>query len=535
MRTAIFTVFFVFVLTIANVAQNRIAISFPDSSVLLKLSGQAVAPQFTPGNNRLDDFLSWQKVKGGYRAVLPIFQRGMSSGRLRSDLYRSAVYHISSGYVPARLSAPLLIKVTIPKGKALIWVGRVWKNKNQAVQRFSSYFVAREFPIILVDEGSYLVRTSRFNRIDSLTVVYVWHNNAGKAVLPEAFRAVDTSALRVGYFAPTYLDKNIKGYAKRKYLLTYFLTDRVVTGLEHYNTPYIMAVPRFIRIDGAFHTLFHSFVGKAIIPKSYMSATGQYSPSDLFGLYEGLTTYMSMKQLPLEGNSYASFLSSFLFRAKLKSNLNDIRLISSDLDFESCYAKGFLFWVWMEANGLDVNLFSQWLFSIYLIDKPFPFQADWSDVLKWISIFDKRLGRIAQESSPGDYLAGAFYVLQQKGWEPLPLKDMPDWYDLYIGPYSVRPGRPQLPTDNYPAISAYPVYLIDGDVKLKIEPDKTNAALRKIKDNPDTEFKIEFSDGQVRAVKDRLLFSDGSPYFMNGKIDLKKDPAFWARITKNIK
>lgn len=523
----------VFLAATFSVAQNRMSISFTDSSVEIKIKGQVTVPGFTPDMHHPFE-LQFKKTGNVYEALLPDISRKELAGKLG----RSIIYQISTGVVPARLDKPLRISITIPRGKDLIWGCRVWSG-NKAELSFANYFQAREYPIILVAENAYLIRTSRFNRRDSLSVAYVYDDSLSQASLPRAFTAVDTAALNFGLFAPTYLEKHILKYfssaGKKKYFLVYFITNtRIITGAEHYNQPLIITTPSFIREDGVFHTLFHSLVGKSIIPTAYMRSSGRYCPADALGIYEGLTTYISYKHVR---ENFAAWLSALVYRAKLRSDLKDLREISLDFEGESYYGKGYLFWLYLEASGLNVELFSKWLFTIYLINKPFPVQFTWSDVIGWLKIYDKRIGYLAEDAYKGDYLDKAFRVLRVNGWKPIPVYQIPYWYDLYIGPYAVTPGGVQLPTDNYPVTTAYPTYLINQDgSKIKIEPKKDNLALTFIKAHPDSSFQIEFSDGAVRNVPNKLRFADGTEYFMHGEINIDaSNIKFWQKLNLYLK
>ncbi|MFA5154929.1 MAG: hypothetical protein WC453_00690 [Patescibacteria group bacterium] len=502
-------------------------ISFTDSTISIILSGQGVIPGFSPDNHH-EFALSFHKVGNAYEAVLPDFQRGMSAGK-----FGPIIDQLPADIVPIKLSAPLRITVHIPMGKVLFWGCQLWTDES-AILTFRDYFQAREFPIILVDRDRYLVRTSWFNKLDSMSVVYIWDDSTGHAALPTAFTAVDTAALNFGLITPTYLDKHVMAYfsqdSRKQYMLAYFITSRrIMTGAEHYSQPFVITPPKWIREDGVFHTLFHSLVGKSIIPKEYMRSDGRYCPADALGMYEGLTTYMSNKYIR---DDFAANLSAMLYRACLRPDLIDLRKIGLDAEQESYYAKGYLFWLYMEANGLNVELFTKWLFSIYLINKPFPYQFDWQDVVHWISTYDQRLGKLAEEVSSGAYLDAAFEILEKSGWSPIPLKDMPDWYDFYVGPYSVKPGGYQLPTNEYPLMdSAYPEYLLENGKKFQLEANKNNPALRRIKDNPSQMFSVQFSDSRVIELRDSLTLGS-RPYFLGGKIDYQKNPDFWRMLTK---
>lgn len=522
-----------FLVATFSVAQNRMSVSFTDSSVVIKIKGKVTTPGFAPDMHHPFE-LQFKKIGNVYEALLPDVDRKTLAGKLGA----SVIYQISTGVFPAKLDKPLKILISIPKGKDLIWGCQVWSG-DKAELSFANYFQAREYPIVLVTKGKYLVRTSRFNRIDSLSVAYVYDDSLSQSSLPRAFTAVDTAALHFGLFAPTYLEKYVMRYpagaGKKKYVLVYFITNRkIVTGSEHYNQPLIITPPSFIREDGIFHTLFHSLVGKSIIPTAYMRSSGHYCPADALGMYEGLTTYISYKHVK---ENFAVWLSALVYRAKLRADLKDLRVISLDFEGESYYGKGYLFWFYLEANGLNVELFSKWLFTIYLINKPFPVQFEWSDVISWLKVYDKRIGYLAEDVYQGDYLDKAFQALKDKGWKPIPVYQIPYWYDLYIGPYAVTPGGVQLPTDNYPVTTAYPAYLINQDgSKIKIEPKKDNPALMFIKAHPDSSFQIEFSDGAVKNVPNKIKFADGTPYFMHGEINVDaSNIKFWQKINNHLK
>lgn len=529
-----FLVFLLVIITVTSQAQNRMTVSFTDSSVAVEIKGKTVVPGFAPDMHHPFE-LTFKKTGSIYQAALPDFQRGVSSGK-----FGSIIYQISAGVVPRNLDQPLTVTVVIPKGKTLIWGGRIW-SKGKVKLTFSDYFQAREFPIILVSQSNYLMRSSRFNKIDSLNAVYVWDDSLSQAALPKAFQAVDTAALRFGYFAPTYLDKYVMRYfspagkQKKNYLLVYFITSRmIVTGSEHYNQPFIVTPLRYISEEGVSHTLFHSLIGKAIMPRTYRQESGHYFPANSLGFYEGLTTYLTNRYV--RDNFSASF-SALIYRAKLRTDLQDLEEAALDFKFESYYGKGYLYWIYLEANGLNVELFAKCLFGIWLINSPFPTLMDWHDVIRWLTLYDKKIGLLAEEAAHGGYLNSVFQILKTNGWKPIPVHEVPRWYDLYIGPYAVTPGGINLPTDNYPETTAYPVYLINTDgSKLKIEPKKDNAALLFIKAHPDSSFQIEFSDSTRCLVANKLKFKDGSPYFMHGEISSNDSNInFWKKLNVYFK
>lgn len=523
MKKSFVLVFAVFIGLVYPQTKQSLLISFPDSSVTIHRGGNYTFPRFTPGNHHPDKSLIFTKTGNTFKALLPIFQRGLSSGRLAS----AVIYHISSGPVPTRLCRPLSVTVQIPKGKVLIWHGKIWHGR-QATLKFPSYFVAREFPIILVPNDKYLVRTSDFNRIDNLTGVYVWEDSAGKSALTSAFQAVDSAAYAIGDLAPGYWHSHIENYNHSPYLLTVFITsERVLTGLEHYNSPYVVAPPQLIREDGVYHTLLHSLIGKALIPEAYTLTDGHYLPADILGLYEGLTTYLSERYVR---QNFPAYLSALIYRAKLRPEWDDLRSISFDTEYESYYGKGYLFWIYLQSEGLNVDLFTRWLFSLRLSQTRFPVRVDWSKLVDWLSEYDKRIGRLAADCVSGSYIEKGFNALENNGWKPIPVWEVPYWYNFYIGPFAVKPGGLQLPTDQFSATDAFPLYLYYGGKRLLISPDSGNPALQLIKSHPDSSYEIEFSDGFMRRVPNKLRFLDGSPYFMQGTINIKGHEKFWEKL-----
>ncbi|MBI5733594.1 MAG: hypothetical protein HY973_01450 [Candidatus Kerfeldbacteria bacterium] len=518
-------------MTITTLAQNKITVSFTDSAVKVELNTNKVAfPNFTPGNHHPDASLVFKRIKTKtYEAKLPLFKRGFGSGQIDNII----IYHLSSGPVGQNLTKKLIVKVNIPKGKALIWHGKIW-TKETAEVKFHSYFVAREFPLILINQGNYTARYSKFNQIDSMLVVYCWTDNLGKTKLNEAYQAVDTAATIVGQIAPSYWHKFIQNYDKTNYTLTYIINNNVITGLEHYNAPYSITVPNYINEDGIIHTLLHSLIGKAIIPKEYLKNDGKYHPAETLWFYEGLATFLSMKYIRY---NFPAFLSAQLYKAKLQQNCNNLELIGLCDKYETYYAKGYLDWLYLQENGLNVELFVKWYYSIQLINKKFPVPISFNDIIHWLTVFNEKIGRLAAETYQGTYLNEAFDILKINGWQPIPLSSVPSWDDKYIGPYpisGISEKQPMLPIDNYPvlAFGVYPKFLFSNGQKFEIT---STAAQQIIKQNPEKLLKVEFSNGIIITLADKLEFSDGSPYFMHGTIDYNKNPAFWRRLNNYLK
>jgi hypothetical protein len=427
-----------------------------------------------------------------------------------------------------------VITVQVPNGKILVWGGKVWRP-GTAQLKFASYFVAREFPLILIPAGQFQIKTARFNSLDSLQAVYAWTDSLSRTQLPAAAQALDTAAALVGSLAPSYWHKFIVNYGRYPYTLVYIINNQgVVTGLEHYNSPYAITVLSFISVEGLLHTFLHSLIGKATIPEEYVQADGHYHAADALGFYEGLTTFLSTRYAA----DFPASLSALIYRAKLRAACQDLtELGGCGADIEKWYSAGYLFWVYLQSQGLDVELFSRWLYTVELINQPFPVRIRWTDVITWIRDYDQNLGKIAAASYQGKYLSAAFTSLQAHGWSPRPVWQVSRWYDFYIGPYALTPGGVQLPTDNYPVTKAYPHFLVNSDgSKLLLAPQIDNPALVLIKTHPDSLFVIEFSDGVRRRVANYLFFADGTPYFMHGTIQLNdQNRRFWSALSVYLK
>lgn len=506
--------------------KNIISIGFSATTVKVQISANRITyPRFTWGNHGDDLSLIFSKVSDDYQADMPKFKRGFGSGLIGDGAI--IIYQISSGPVPKDLSAPLTVRVNIPAGKSLIYHGRVWE-KGIAEVEFKNYFTAREFPIILINNNQYIQRSVRLNRLDSFHAVIAWVDSLSKSQVPAAAQVIDSAASKVGQLWPGYFHHHILLYDGVRYLLVYIISRDVVTGLEHFNAPFIVTVPNFITLDGAVHTMLHSSIGKGAGPAEYSEADGKFHPSDALGFYEGLTVYLSMRYVR---HDFAANLSAQLYRAKLLASCNDLSKMSTcGSSIEKWYGAGYAYLIYLQSQGLNVQLFAQFLYTLELRNKPFPLTMHWSDLLHWLAVYDPRIGKIAADSYKGKYLA-VFDTLRAKGWKPIPVYQVPRWYDLYIGPYALTPGGVQLPTDNYPATSAHPKFLLNTDgSKVALAPKMDNPGLMFIKAHPDSSFRIEFSDGSIKTVPNKLKFADGSDYSMHSVIDYSVAPDFWSKL-----
>jgi len=539
---------FVFLFSILTLGQdiNKCTIRFfkySDSvSVDINSKAKAVAwPRFTPGNHSPDSSLSFtlsrsDPISSSWTATLAPRKRGQSSGRVSAA---ASIYHISSGPLPPDLFLPLELELEVPTTKDLVFHGRIFKGGDQApsssriiTEKFSDYFIAREFPVILLDTGKYLVRYSRLNSFDSIKVVYSWADNLGRAKLSGAFAAVDSAANQIGRLAPNFWHRYIQNFDGVEFTLTYIIGSDLITGLESCSAPYLVTTPQFISEELPYHVLLHTLIGKFCAPEEYRADDGHYHPSDLLGFYEGLTTFLSLRFSPGDLTDFANKLAGNLYRAKLAPDYVDLRELAYDQKWESWYAKGYLSWLPLQAAGLDVPALVSWIFEDELINSGRTF-IQFSNILDWLKKFKPAVYELAAKNYQGDYLAAAWQILAAAGWSPAPLKESPRWHKYYLGPYPITPGV-QLPTDDYPVLSGYPKYLITPDgSKLVIEATDDDEALRLFKSQPDQLFLVEFSSGEKLELKDNFCFSDGTPYFMFGKIKTnlsQEQKVFWQKL-----
>lgn len=545
MRNFLFFLLF-FSISVMSQDTSSCFIKFSDNldSVFVEVTSHSSSitwPKFTPGNHSPDSSLSFSQQKKvslgtSWVAAMPKMQRGFSSGMVNNG-HGPVIYNISSGPNPADLTASLKVSVNIPKGKDLFFHGRISSGSQKTdsnfrvvTENFSDYFIAREFPIILLDQGKYLTRYSKLNDLDSLKVVYSWADKPGQAKLLEAFAAVDSAVKHIGRLAPNYWHKYITNFDGVEFTYLYVIGD-IVTGLESCGSPYSITGPQFISEEAVYHTLLHTLLGKFCMPKEYMEDDGHYHPSDALWFYEGLTTFMSLRFSSGDLDDFANKLAGNLYRAKLALNIIDLGDLAHDQKFESWYAKGYLSWLPLQWIGLDAEALVSWLFEKKLIDIGRSYIQS-AEVIDWIHEFNPIAGELASKNYQGAYLPEAWRILAEAGWSPSPLKESPRWYKYYLGPYPIKPGV-RLPTDNYPILSGYPEYLITADSKFLVEAEDNDEALKLFKSQPDKSFLIEFSSGEKLMLKDNLTFTDGTPYFMFGKIksDLsQKQKDFWHKL-----
>jgi hypothetical protein len=531
----------------AAIAQEKLSdtlsVSLSGRTISVQSSAaENVAPQFTPGNHGLDTSISLTKISPGfYSGKLLEFQRGFGSGSIGNN--NVIIYHLSSGIVPTDMSRPIVVKVVVPAGKHLVYHGQIWKNGIAEV-KFSDYFRAREFPLIFVDQDKYLARPSRFNRVDSMMVIYCWVDSLGRAKLTSAFKAVDSAAAHIGELAPNFWHKFINNYDGVGYTLTYIINNKVLTGLEHFNAPYSVTVPYYVKEESVYHTLLHSLIGKALMPKEYLRLDGQYQPSDAMFLYEGLVSFLSLRY----GEDLTASLPALMFKAKIFPAYDALKDIGSDHQFESYYSKGALSWLDWQGKGLDVDLLLKYWLGVKLIfSERVPIAVDYDTAVKWIAGYNKMLGLrsdyLSDDNLNGGYIKSAFKSLKDRGLVLIPNSQVAQWDTAYVGPYPIKgisSRQPMLPIDGYPVLSAgvHPVYLIDGQgEKIGISPERNNEALRLLFQFPDSLFTVGFSDSSVINLKKKLYFSDGTEYFMYGDIDgakYYKYRAYWNKLSLRL-
>jgi len=507
---------------------QQLAVTFKGSIVTVKSSVPTTETQFTVGNHHVDTLMKFNRVAPlTYQAALPELNRDAGSGIIDSNI----VYHNSSGPVPQNLKDGLLITAKLSQNYVLVWHGQIWTDSTAQIN-FPSYFVAREFPMYLLKNNKYLTKYVRFNKSDSALVVYSWSDNSALAALPEISKAVETALRNVQKIAPGYWHKYLQHFAGANYTLVCFIS-RQMFGLEHTNSPYVVISYKYPQLAEqiTYHEVLHSLLGKSIFPKTYLAPDGKFHTTDMLGINEGLTNFLATRYTPSE--IFASWLSGILYRAKLRLFCNNLKENNiCDSQFETYYNKGYVYCLYLQAQGLNPDKWLNWLLDHYLINRPFPVPATFDSVLVWLKKYDYKIGKLAAVSYQEDYLKKGFSLLEQNGWRPIPLYNVPAWDTLYVGPYSIKPNGVQLPTDNYPITinGIYPEYVVTDSGKIKLSLEANNRGRKLIETYPDSTFKVMFSNGIVLKIKDKMTFEDGTPYFMYGTINYDKNKSFWKRL-----
>ncbi len=486
-------------------------------------------PHFTVGHHRPDSTLTFICQQNLCQANLPAFTRLKTAGYFFDG--EMGIYHLSAGAVPTNVSDSLILNFYVP-GKSVLLKGKIFAQQGKI--SFDNYFTAREFPLFWFVPDKYQVELVAINELDTIQVVYAWADSIGLALLDTVSKITSQTIKKIGKVAPLFWHKHLSKWEGATYTLIVFLNAPPV-GLEHFNSPFVGINPNYLNLtaDVITHELLHSLIGKATMPLAYLQADGRFRPTDALGYYEGLTVYLTQRFLPWQ--TFVRNLGWIVSNAKLLME-NDLRIVSlTDKKYESYYFKGYLFWFVLNSKFNFIDDWIKWLFEKKLINRSIPVPTNMDSVLTWLSEYDRKIGDCAVEIISGKYMQIADLLLAENGWQPIYFKDDPSYSWAYIGPYPLYQGGMVLPIDtlNIPA-GTTPKYLLTasgGKLELKLpRQGKLTLGMKIITASPDSVVTIIMSNGDTVQTSKNPKFSDGSDYFISGKINLNKNNRhFWRK------
>ncbi len=490
-------------------------------------------PYFTIGHHQPDSCLKLtpDKYQVIYNGYLPLMQRNNPSGYFPADYQgRVGFYHISSGVVPANLQGSLRLNFFVPQKSVLI-KGKVFREKGSVT--FKNYFEAREFPLFWFDDDKYQVELVPINRLDTIQVVYAWADFGGFSLLDTVRQSIFQAINIVGKVAPYFWHKYIQRWGNvGKYTLMVFLGAPPL-GLEHFSSPLIGVNHNYLYTvtELAIHEMLHSFVGKATMPKEYLSADGKFYPTDALGYYEGLVSYLADRLLPTE--MFANILAWNVSNAKVVAE-NDLRTVSlTDRKHESYYFKGYLFWFALNSKFDFIDSWLRWLFEEKLIRRSIPVPINMDSVLTWLDEYDHRIGNYASNIISGEYIQIADSLLTANGFEPIYFKNDSSYCWAYIGPYPLYQSGVVLPVDTFNIQrGVVPIKVITKNDTLPLflatKEKGVSAGQKLMEQYPDSVFTVIMSNGLKVKTSKNAYFPDGTDYFMRGKINNIKSN-FWQK------
>lgn len=405
-------------------ALQRLSITVVGDSIFV--SGDSLARvYFTPGIHHPDS--TGEIFGASTRAKLPA-DFDLSAASKSS----AGFYHLTSGPVPVDFDDSLRVIFRV-SGKIIFCRGREFHS--EAIIAFPDFFTAREFPFFWADSGQFEVETYQMNGLDSVKVVFIWSDSSGQALLDTAKTIASAAIEEVGKFAPNFWHCHIQNWGGGKYMLTVFLgIGHGYEGLEHFSSPFVV-VPDWLQKaeDTVVHEMFHSLVGKALMPTEYIQSRDDYIPTDVLWFYEGLTE--------LVGNRYTLFPNPFSFylnRHVLQDILvpeSDLRRLSRESSKEKrgyiYYNKGYLLFLCL-ASQINLDDWLRWLFEEELNGRQIPVPTTSDSVVHWLNKYQPGAGDYLEELLPGGYGQIADSLLYYYGFREVCLKD---WSNDYIGPY----------------------------------------------------------------------------------------------------
>ena len=391
-------------ISLQSFAVQRLQVEVKGDSVWMQCE-HSIQTFNTPGYHSVDSTLG-ALAPDSAEAKLPEISRGRSCGQFEGV----GVYHLTSGLIPENFSDSIHVTFRAP-GKVIFCQGKMYRGEGDII--FPNLFVGREFPIFWAHSTNYSVDFFPLNSLDTVRTVFIW-TDSGRVLLDSA-RVVVAEAIReVGKYAPQFWHKHIQYWGGSQYTLTIMLGVPAV-GLEHFNAPYV-GIPRgwfFIMKDLTIHELFHSLVGKDLMPASYFKFVG-YHPTDVLGFYEGLTTLIGERYLEFPAGIQWR-LAHALAMANMSTERDLIKLSYVPGELESPYWNGRLYWTAM-AEIIDIDDWLSWLFESKLINRDVPVPIMMDSIYTWLNEFKPGCGDYAKKVIAGEYYHDADSLLQYHGY-----------------------------------------------------------------------------------------------------------------------
>lgn len=492
---------------------SQMTIELSGDSLFIQITGEAITTSFTPGKHFIDSSSTLFVERNGiYKAEIPTIQRFFSFGQDKG----MGFYHFTAGPFPSNYTDSLEVVFMAP-GKTIFCKGQVFLEEVKL--NFSNMFVAREFPICWAPLDS-------FNFFSDSNFVFFWGDSSGRAMLDGAKDIATTCSGIVPNLAPNFWEKRITHWQGAKYCTAVFLGTTQSYGLEHFNSPLVCVPPRSLdRLDNQIiHEMFHSFVGKAVMPTNYTDIFG--GKTYTLGVYEGLTSFIEAEYTAKNLDDLADVIAMHLSAAKAEKR----GLIKTSADARNnrgseYYSQGFLFWLVM-SQSVNIDSWTNWVFEQKLIDDALPKPIELLDIFYWLDKYQSESGDYAMKIYDKEYLAIAESLVYKNGFEPM-LFDSSSYFPYYFGPYHVGdPPYTFTAIDTLGLLNLHPEYvLVEGD---SLKMGWYGPGTKLVNQYPDSVFQVVFSYGPKNdkfitlSGRKRTSFPDGSRFFFQGKINLEK-------------
>ncbi|MFA4873109.1 MAG: hypothetical protein WC659_04195 [Patescibacteria group bacterium] len=518
-------------ISLQSYAIQRLQVEVKGDSVWMKCKN-SVQTFYTPGYHSADSTLGVLTFDS-VAVRLPELGRNNSCGQHDGI----GLYHLTSGLVPEKFGDNLQVTFRA-SGKVIFCRGEIFRE--EAELEFPNLFTAREFPIFWADSTNYSVDYFPLNNLDTVRTVFIW-TDSGKALLDSARILIAEAIREVGNYAPQFWHKHLQNWGGSHYTLTVMLGTPYI-GLEHLNTPFAGVSKEYLPLLKPLivHEMFHSFVGKSLMPASYVNLVG-YHPTDALGFYEGLTTFISQRYtiFPVE---FIQDLTYSWMRTDMSKGRDLIELSYVPGELESPYWNGRIFWIAM-IGKINIDDWLEWMFEKKLIDRNIPISVSMDSIYTWLSDYKAGVGDYAQRIIHGEYYHDADSLLQYHGYRKTYLRD----YSInYIGPYYWRDGK--VGGYIYEGMDQYHLPLdykfsciLSGSDSLSLGPNGDGMKL--LRQFPDSLFSVLVTSSRGREViklSKNLYFPSGESYYFEGKIHFAQVPLarreetlkFWRQLVR---